>query len=104
MKQIVFESPEFKWIDVVGPTSGELDALAAEYQIHPLAVQDCLDPEHLPKYEKLAAITFVILRAYDENAAPDVDTVHKLTRKVAIFFNDQFVTPSTAPSSDSWRN
>ena len=91
MKQIVFESPEFKWIDVVGPTPGELDALAAEYQIHPLAVQDCLDPEHLPKYEKLAAITFVILRAYDESAPPDVDTVHKLTRKVAIFFNDQFV-------------
>jgi magnesium transporter len=91
MKQIVLERPRFKWIDVVGPSPEELEALAAEYQIHPLAVQDCLEPEHLPKYESLGAITFVILRAYDEQAASEVDTVHKLTRKVAIFFNDQFV-------------
>jgi magnesium transporter len=91
MREIVFESPQFKWIDIVAPGPGELEALAAEYQIHPLAVQDCLDPEHLPKYERLGAITFVLLRVYDEEAAADVDTVHKLTRKVAIFFTDQFV-------------
>ena len=91
MKQVVVESPQFKWIDVVGPSPEELEALAAEYGIHPLAVQDCLDPKHLPKYERLGAITFVILRAYDEEAGPDVDTVHEITRKVAIFFNDQFL-------------
>lgn len=91
MKQIVFESPEFKWLDVVAPSPAELEALAAEHQIHPLAVQDCLEPEHLPKYEKLGAITFVILRACDEEATPDVDTVHKLTRKVAMFFTERFV-------------
>jgi magnesium transporter len=91
MKQTVLESPQFKWIDVVAPSPEELETLATEYQIHPLAVQDCLEAEHLPKHERLGAITFVILRAYDEEAAPDVDTVHKLTRKVAIFFNDQFV-------------
>lgn len=91
MKQVVLESDRFKWIDVVGPSPEELEALAAEYGIHPLAVQDCLDPKHLPKYERIGAITLVILRAYDEKAGPDVDTVHKLTRKVAIFFNDQFL-------------
>jgi magnesium transporter len=91
MKQVVFESPQFRWIDVVAPTHAELEGLAAEYQIHPLAVQDCLEPEHLPKYERLGAVTFVILRAYDEKATPDVDTVHTLTRKVAIFFSDRFV-------------
>lgn len=91
MKQVVLESPEFKWIDVVSPSPEELEALAAEYGIHPLAVQDCLEPEHLPKYERIGAITFVILRAYDDQTGPDVDTVHGLTRKVAIFFNDQFL-------------
>jgi magnesium transporter len=91
MKQVVLEGPQFKWIDVVGPSPEELEALAAEYGIHPLAVQDCLDPKHLPKYESIGAMTFVILRAYDEDAGPDVDTVHGITRKVAIFFNDQFL-------------
>ncbi len=91
MKHVVLERPEFKWIDVVSPSPEELEALAAEYGIHPLAVQDCLEPEHLPKYERIGAITFVILRAYDDQAGPDIDTVHGLTRKVAIFFNDQFL-------------
>jgi len=91
MKQVVLESPKFKWIDVVAPTPEELGALAAEYGIHPLAVQDCLDPEHLPKYERLGPITFIILRAYDERSAPDVDTVQKITRKVAMFFNEDWL-------------
>lgn len=91
MKQVVLESGQFQWIDVVAPTPEELEALAAEHEIHPLAVQDCLDPKHLPKYERIGTITFVILRAYDEYAGPDVDTVHALTRKVALFFNDQLL-------------
>lgn len=100
MKQVVVDSPQFKWIDVVGPNPEELDALAAEYGIHPLAVQDCLEPEHLPKYETLGPITFLILRAFDEKAGRDADTVHKITRKVALFFNGQFlITVHRAPQA-----
>ncbi len=91
MKQVVVEGPQFQWIDIVDPSPEELGALSSEYGIHPLAVQDCLDPRHLPKYERIGPITFVILRAFDEKASPDVDTVHKLTRKVALFFNDQLL-------------
>lgn len=91
MKQVVLEGPEFRWIDVVDPTPGELEALAAEHGIHPLAVQDCLEPRHLPKYERLGEVTFVILRAYDERAAPDADTLHELTRKVALFFDERLL-------------
>ena len=87
MKQIVLDSPDFQWIDVADPSPEDLARAAAEYEIHPLAVQDCLDPEHLPKHERLGPFTFVILRAYDEKAGPDADTVHALTRKVALFFN-----------------
>jgi magnesium transporter len=89
VRQTVFEksNPPFKWIDVVAPTVEELSALAAEYKLHPLAVQDCLDPEHRPKYERLGPITFVILRVMDETAGPEADTTQKLTRKIALFFN-----------------
>lgn len=91
MQQTVVDSAGFRWIDVVAPTPGELEALAAEHHIHPLAIQDCLEPEHLPKHENLGPITFVILRAFDEAAAPDADTVHRVTRKVALFFNAEFL-------------
>jgi len=91
MKQIVFEAPTFKWIDVTGPSREELEALAAEYGLHPLSVQDCLDPQHLPKHERVGAFSFVILRAYDENAPPDADTTQSLTRKVALFFDGKLL-------------
>ena len=43
--------PRFIWLDVVDPTREELSELVADYGLHPLSVNDCLDPEHLPKYE-----------------------------------------------------
>jgi magnesium transporter len=91
VRTVVLQTPRFKWIDVSGPSPVELEALATEYGIHPLSVQDCLEPEHLPKYERIGAVTFVILRSYDENARPEADTVHQLTRKVALFFNADFL-------------
>jgi len=91
MQQTVVGTAGFRWIDVVAPTSEELAALAAEHGIHPLAVQDCLEPEHLPKHEALGPITFVILRAFDEHADPKADTVHRITRKIALFFDGRFL-------------
>lgn len=98
MQQTVVDQAGFRWIDVVAPEPGELEALAAEHQIHALAIQDCLEPEHLPKYENLGAVTFVILRAFDEAAPPEADSVHKVTRKVALFFDAELlITVHRAP-------
>ena len=78
-------APDLEWIDVTAPTGEELAGLANTYGLHPLALQDCLDPEHLPKYERLGDATFVIIRAYDEAAPPDGVTIQEMTRKVAVF-------------------
>ena len=59
----------FAWIDVVNPSKEELDQIALTYGLHATAVLDCLDPEHLPKYERFGTTSFGILRAFDE-AAP----------------------------------
>jgi magnesium transporter len=93
MRQVVLEtaSPRFRWVDVTAPTLPELEGLAAEYGLHPLAVQDCLDPEHRPKYERMGTTTFLILRAVDETATEHADTAQALTRKVAVFFNKEFL-------------
>lgn len=87
MQRIVFrsEEPPFVWIDVVEPSREELRALAHTYGLHPQHVQDCLDPEHLPKIELAGGITFIIVRAWDEDATADATSVQEATRKVAIF-------------------
>jgi magnesium transporter len=83
--------PRFVWLDLVDPTREELSELVADFGLHPLAVNDCLDPEHLPKYEPFDNHTFVILRAVDEDAPRTAATVQELTRKIAIFYGPSFL-------------
>jgi magnesium transporter len=83
--------PRFTWLDVVDPTRGELSELVADYGLHPLSANDCLDPQHLPKYEVFENHTFVILRAVDADAPRTADTVQALTRKLAVFAGSGFV-------------
>jgi magnesium transporter len=91
--QTVTEIPEpyFIWVDVVNPSRDELADIARKYQLHPTSVNDCLDPEHLPKFETFDNYTFVILRAWDEAAAADCTTVQEVTRKLAIFYGPSFL-------------
>jgi magnesium transporter len=83
--------PPFIWLDVVNPSREELADIARQYGLHSTSVEDSLDPEHLPKYERIGAITFIIVRAIDEAAARDCSTVQEMTRKVAIFFSSGFL-------------
>ncbi|MBL7664306.1 MAG: hypothetical protein JNM93_04185 [Bacteriovoracaceae bacterium] len=91
MQQTITQNKNFHWLDVIGPTKDELDEIALKYNLHPTSVQDCLDPVHLPKSEKINDLGFIILRAYDENCSEEGDSFRELTRKVAIFYSDTFV-------------
>ncbi|MGE0528004.1 MAG: CorA family divalent cation transporter [Bdellovibrionales bacterium] len=81
----------FHWLDIGNPTPERLNALAETYDLHPTSVQDCLQPEHLPKYEMINDVGFVVLRAYDPECTREADTVQELTRKIAVFYADRFV-------------
>lgn len=83
--------PPFTWVDVVNPTPGEAAEVAQRYGLHPTSVEDSLEPEHLPKYERIGPTTFIIVRAIDVAAAKDCSTVHEMTRKVAIFYGPDFL-------------
>ncbi len=82
---------KFVWIDVVNPTSRELQSIAADYLLHENLVKDCLQPDHLPKIEKVGSTVFIIVRHCDGEAASGADTVQKLTHKIAIFYSDKFL-------------
>lgn len=81
----------FIWLDLCDPGPTDLAALAEEYQLSPTLVADCLQPEHLPKYEESEKYDFMILRGFDTHAHEDGDTVQELTRKLALFVSDKFL-------------
>ncbi len=93
MYRKVFESanPPFVWIDLVDPSRKDLEQIAREYGYPETVVSDCLDPEHLPKFERFGGSSFAILRAYDERAELTADTIQALTRKVALFWGPAFL-------------
>jgi magnesium transporter len=88
---VELSEPPFVWLDIVNPGQEELSGLAEQYGLHHTSVQDCLEPEHLPKFESFDAHNFVILRAWDEAAPPNCTTVQEVTRKTAVFQAETFV-------------
>jgi magnesium transporter len=83
--------PPFTWLDLVNPTRAELVEIARKYGLHPMTVEDSLEPEHLPKYERIGNTTFIIVRGFDAASPRDCSTLHEMTRKVAIFYGADFL-------------
>lgn len=79
------------WIDFTAPTREELEHLAKQYNLHQTSVEDCLQPDHLPKLEVIGNTTFLMLRRFDSNARNNADTLQGLTTKVAIFTSNQLL-------------
>ncbi|WP_052743162.1 magnesium and cobalt transport protein CorA [Streptomyces mangrovisoli] len=51
------------WIGLARPTESELLSLAAEFDLHPLAVEDAMEAHQRPKLERYGDTLFVVLRA-----------------------------------------
>ena len=81
----------FTWIDVIDPSPEEMNELAVNYNLHPSAVQDCLQTEHLPKYESFDETSFIITRYFDVYASKNSDDINEISRKLSLFFNKKFI-------------
>ena len=78
----------FDWIDVQEPEKSDFDRLNKEYSLPYLLVQDCLRPEHLPKYERSESGHFLMMRSYDLDSSHHDTSIQDLTRKIALFITD----------------
>jgi magnesium transporter len=68
---------KFIWIDLDDPGRGDLDALVAPLGLHPLAVEDCLDEDQVPKMEEFPGHTFILFNRYrPNNGAASVEEVN----------------------------
>jgi len=56
------DKSEFVWIGLVDPTVDELRSLQSQYDLHPLAVEDALKADQLPKVDVYNGQLFVVAR------------------------------------------
>lgn len=82
---------DLPWTDISAPSSDDLRDLSESAGIPLRPLMSCLDSEHLPKYEVLENITFVILRVIDPSAKNSSDSIQKLTTKIAFFHTPERV-------------
>ncbi|MGX1880561.1 magnesium and cobalt transport protein CorA [Streptomyces sp. NPDC055287] len=59
------------WIGLHRPSEDEIHSLAAEFDLHPLAVEDALEAHQRPKLERYGETLFVVLRAARYLDAPE---------------------------------
>jgi magnesium transporter len=82
---------ELVWIDLINPSAKEVYKLSKTYHLDKKFLRDSLEPEHLPKLDRIGRVFFMILRAFDEQSTAEADSVRSLTRKLAIFYGAGFV-------------
>ncbi|MCF2496931.1 magnesium transporter CorA family protein [Dyadobacter chenhuakuii] len=88
----------FEWLDITDPNEEEMKQLTETHSLHKSSIKDWLQPDHLPKYEKVGDYVFIIFRLHSEKVGPEADTVPELTDKVAIFmFEEKVITLHRKP-------
>ena len=80
-----------KWIDVTDPSNEEIAALSETYHLNRHIVEDSMQPMHLPKYEFVDDIHFMILRYYAGEDNCLITSIQELTDKVAVFYSGDFI-------------
>lgn len=90
------------WIGLYRPDEQEVERLAAEFQLHPLAVEDAIHAHQRPKLERYDGTLFVVLRP-----ARYVDDIEEVEfGEIHVFVGNHFVLTvrhSEAPEFGSVR-
>src|SRR5690606_38809602 len=80
----------FDWVDLSAADSEEIKQVAAQYGLHEASIKDCMQPDHLPKFELFDSYTFIIVRVLAATPPHEADTIQELTNKISIFFSEGY--------------
>ena len=73
------EPDTFVWIGLYKPTEQEFEAVAKEFELHPLAVEDAIHAHQRPKVEVYESSLFIVLkcvRYIDETSSLEFAEIH----------------------------
>lgn len=94
----------FTWVDITAPTLEDLNEVSRKYNLNNHHLLDCLEPDHLPKFEEGEELHFIILRKIIDQDSKAY-TINGLTTKIAVFFNEKImITVHRLPHPDLHEN
>jgi len=90
IREFTIVESKIKWIDIENPNQNDLTDFCKTHNLSQASIHDCLEPDHLPKYENLSPLDFILLRAlHIENEHSH--TIQEMSTKVAIFIDGQLI-------------
>lgn len=83
--EIIFRNENCEWIDVEAPTEEDLHFLHERYEINKLLLEDTIDANHLPKFEKDNKVKFFLMRENTELERANLNTISDISTKLGVF-------------------
>ena len=77
----------FDWIGLADPTAQEMELVARQFALHPLAVEDALNPRQLPKVDIYGHQLFVVARTAMMSETDDTIAYGQ----TAVFLGERFI-------------
>lgn len=91
VKQISVPGNEFIWIDLQNPDEKEYRDIAQKYNLNIYTLSDSLEPNHLPKFEELNDLNFLIVRMSNDSKELNTISIQSISNKIAVYYNNHFL-------------
>ena len=89
--ETLFKNSHCEWIDVETPNVEDLKFLENRYNINWLLLEDTIDKDHLPKFEKVEGIRFFLTRENTDLERRNLAGVSDISTKIGIFLLDKTI-------------
>lgn len=91
IKKTVFKNNQFEWIDIQYLEVVDILDVYEEYDINPLWLEDCIDPNHLPKAEDSGTVKFILARQTSKSERKNLNSISDISTKIGIFLKDNLI-------------
>ncbi len=79
-----------KWIDIENPNFNDFKTFCIERNLDQTHIDDCLQSDHLPKFEEATPLNFIVTRAiYDETE--EGHTIQEISTKLSFFIDENHI-------------
>ncbi|WP_417430583.1 CorA family divalent cation transporter [Halpernia sp.] len=89
--EIFLKNEHCEWLDVIAPTAEDLKFIHERYSINHLLLEDTIDANHLPKFEKVDDVLFFLMRENTELERKNLNSISDVSTKLGIFIFDKTI-------------
>lgn len=88
---LLHETEYYQWIDILDMKQEDITEISKQYNINHLLLEDCIDPNHLPKFEDMEDLKFFLTRLNTSTERLSLNTISDVSTKLGIFLRDNLI-------------